>query len=57
MGEGKECTKMVYREDTIECLKCDNIYSEKDDEFILVCPHCGNDDVLETIYLTVEEIK
>jgi Zn finger protein HypA/HybF involved in hydrogenase expression len=39
-------------ENTIECLKCDNRYIEKDNEFIKVCPHCGNDDVLETIYIT-----
>ncbi len=40
----------------IECLKCTNIYDEGDNELILVCPHCGNDDMLETVYLTVDEV-
>ena len=40
----------------VECLKCTNIYDEGDNELILVCPHCGNDDMLETVYLTVDEV-
>ena len=40
---------------TVECLKCNNRYTEKDSEFIKVCSYCGNDDVLETIYITTEK--
>jgi predicted nucleic acid-binding Zn-ribbon protein len=46
---------MSWREDTIECLKCDHRYTEINKEFIEVCPFCGNDDVLETIYVTTDE--
>jgi hypothetical protein len=35
----------------VECLKCDGIYYEDLD----VCPHCGNEDKQQTIYLQPEE--
>ena len=39
----------------VECLQCSNRYEEKNKDFVEVCPYCGNDDVLETIYVTEEE--
>lgn len=39
---------------TVHCLICDNTYSEYD-VIIEICPHCGNDNKLETVYL-VDEI-
>ena len=35
----------------VECLKCHKHYGEKN-KFIPVCPHCGNNDTNETIYLS-----
>ena len=35
----------------VECLKCHKHYGEKN-KFIPVCPHCGNNDNNETIYLS-----
>ena len=46
---------MTSREETVECLKCDHRYTERNQEFLKVCPNCGNDDVLETVYVTTEE--
>ena len=46
---------MTWREETVECLKCDHRYTERNQEFIKVCPNCGNDDVLETVYVATEE--
>ena len=66
---------MTWREETVECLKCDHRYTEfhlpylasldevelysvcrfGNQEFLKVCPNCGNDDVLETVYVTTEE--
>lgn len=37
----------------IECLKCHEIYDEKLPE-VEICPHCGNDDMTQTIYLSSE---
>lgn len=33
----------------VECLKCSHVWSEI--IFLKACPKCGNDDVLQTIYL------
>ena len=46
---------MTWREETVECLKCDHRYTERNQEFLKVCPNCGNDDVLETVYVATEE--
>ena len=35
----------------VECLKCVGHYIEKT-EFVECCPHCGNTDKMETVYLT-----
>ena len=37
----------------VHCLKCDNLYEEKD-KFIEVCPFCGNEDTKKTVYLSEE---
>ena len=49
--------KMHYKDyegvQVVECLKCDNHYVEKE-KTIAVCPHCGNNDTQQTIYLEEE---
>ena len=49
----KDTLIINYQE--VECLKCNNRYTEKDNEFIKVCYYCGNVNVLETIYVMPEE--
>ena len=39
--------------EVVHCLECDNIYGEKN-KFIEVCPHCGNEDTQQTVYLEFE---
>ena len=41
------------KELTIHCLKCDDTYLEAKD-IIKICPHCGNPNMLETVYLCSE---
>lgn len=41
--------------ETVHCLKCDGHFIEKHEETIEKCPHCNNDDMMETVYLTTEE--
>jgi len=36
---------------TVHCLDCDKIYDEHDWVFIPICPHCGNSDTQQTVYL------
>ena len=56
MGKRQKTAKMVeLMPETVHCLKCDHLYEEKDSEFLEYCPTCGNDDVLETVYITPEE--
>tara|TARA_R110001606_G_scaffold375906_2_gene534358 strand:+ start:438 stop:632 length:195 start_codon:yes stop_codon:yes gene_type:complete len=43
--------------ETVHCLKCDDTYSEKENLIVEICPHCGNDDMTETVYLQEEEAK
>jgi len=33
------------------CLKCEDLYAENPDNTIEKCPHCGNTDTKQTIYL------
>jgi predicted nucleic acid-binding Zn-ribbon protein len=40
----------------VHCLKCDNTWVE-DEEFLSVCPYCGNNDTEQTVYLIKEENK
>jgi|TARA_R100000278_G_scaffold115609_1_gene94599 hypothetical protein len=42
---------MILR--VVHCLKCDNLYGEKN-KFIEVCPFCGNEDTQKTVYLSEE---
>jgi len=35
--------------DEVECLKCGHVWTEI--IYLKVCPKCGNDDVMQTIYL------
>ena len=42
--------------DQIHCLKCDHIYPEEK-PIVKVCPNCGNDDMLQTVYLVPDEIS
>jgi Zn finger protein HypA/HybF involved in hydrogenase expression len=39
--------------DEVHCLKCDNTWTEG--EFLSVCPHCGNTDTEQTVYLIKEQ--
>jgi len=39
---------------TVHCLVCDDIYPEAVPS-IQACPHCGNDDMQQTVYLQSEE--
>jgi hypothetical protein len=41
--------------ETVHCLICDGIYKEYR-TLILKCPHCGNDDLKNTVYL-IKEVK
>ena len=36
---------------TVHCLDCDKTYDEHDWVFIPICPHCGNSDTQQTVYL------
>ena len=40
----------------IHCLKCDHIYPEEYEE-VKICPKCGNDDMMQTVYLVPEEME
>ena len=44
---------LIEEEDTglheVECLKCEHVWTEV--IYFKVCPKCGNDDVMQTIYL------
>ena len=44
---------LIEEEDTglheVECLKCGHVWTEI--IYLKVCPKCGNDDVMQTIYL------
>lgn len=35
----------------VQCLKCFNTYHESEEVFIGVCPHCQNNDRMQTVYL------
>tara|TARA_Y100001963_G_scaffold109566_1_gene151520 strand:+ start:3648 stop:3800 length:153 start_codon:yes stop_codon:yes gene_type:complete len=37
----------------VHCLKCDDVYKEYN-TFIEKCPHCGNEDIEQTVYLVRE---
>jgi Zn finger protein HypA/HybF involved in hydrogenase expression len=37
-------------EQIIHCLKCDHTYTEQE-PVVDVCPDCGNEDMMETVYL------
>ena len=41
---------------TVHCLDCDDTYDEHNWVFIPVCPHCGNTDTEQTVYLQEEEL-
>lgn len=36
----------------VHCLDCDDVYKEKDGEYVEVCPHCGNTETADTVYLS-----
>ena len=38
-------------EQIIHCLKCDTTYTEQAYDYVEVCPYCGNEDTMETVYL------
>ncbi len=40
----------------VHCLKCDHIYPEEKPQ-TKVCPNCGNEDMMQTVYLVSEEIS
>ena len=40
---------------TVHCLDCDDIFREGTPT-IQACPHCGNTDMQQTVYLQSEEI-
>ena len=49
--------KMHYKDyegvQVVECLKCSNHFVEKE-KLTSICPHCGNKDTQQTIYLAEE---
>jgi hypothetical protein len=49
--DGIECLEEVKltRQHEVECLKCEHVWTEV--IYLKVCPKCGNDDVMQTIYL------
>ena len=40
----------------VECLKCNDIYSEEINSFVETCPHCGNTETEDTIYLSEDSL-
>jgi rubrerythrin len=42
-----------YERQEVHCLKCDNTWLEG--EYLTVCPHCGNTDTEQTVYLVKEQ--
>ena len=40
--------------DVVHCLICDTTYSEQEPT-VMACPDCGNDNMMETVYLQGEE--
>ena len=36
---------------TVHCLDCDDTYGEHNGVFIPICPHCGNSNTEQTVYL------
>jgi hypothetical protein len=47
--DGIECLKEDTGLHEVECLKCEHVWTEV--IYFKVCPKCGNDDVMQTIYL------
>ena len=43
----------IKHTEEVHCLKCDNTWTEG--EFLTVCPHCGNTDTEQTVYLIKEQ--
>ncbi len=39
---------------TIHCLACDDTYEEHQGVIVEVCPHCGNSDMMNTVYMQEE---
>ena len=53
---------MMTTEDTktskqlqVHCLSCDGVFIENLDIIIELCPHCGNADMMNTVYIQQEE--
>jgi len=36
----------------VHCLDCDDVYKEENGEYVEVCPHCGNTETADTVYLS-----
>ena len=47
-------TEESHNKLTVHCLACDDIYPEAVPS-IQACPHCGNADMQQTVYLQEEE--
>lgn len=40
-------------DEQVHCLRCDHVWDEEDSPD--ACPHCGNTDKEQTVYLTEEK--
>jgi hypothetical protein len=45
--------QLQQTKEEVHCLKCDNVWTEH--VYLKVCPHCGNQDTEQTVYLTKEK--
>tara|TARA_R110002020_G_scaffold353993_2_gene566803 strand:- start:678 stop:1052 length:375 start_codon:yes stop_codon:yes gene_type:complete len=46
---------MINYSEVVECLVCSEVFGEYE-KLISTCPHCGNDDMQQTIYLCEDSI-
>lgn len=48
-------TPKELKELEVHCLSCDGVFTEHLGIIIEVCPHCGNPDMMDTVYVQQEE--
>jgi Zn finger protein HypA/HybF involved in hydrogenase expression len=45
----------TFKELEVHCLSCDQVFTEHLGIIVEVCPHCGNPDMMNTVYVQQEE--
>jgi Zn finger protein HypA/HybF involved in hydrogenase expression len=45
----------TFKELEVHCLSCDQVFTEHLGIIVDVCPHCGNPDMMNTVYVQQEE--